>query len=1190
MTQGPWSVKGIDAKARSAAREGAQVRGVTLGQYLNSLLLDDRPAGIDAIQVGDLRASDAAPDDMRRMSIEIDLLSQRLEAAQTRSARTLSGVDKSILGLIGKVDLANKAQLGGLERVARALTDIETTQTALRGRIDTLESQGRPGQTLEALRALETSLARLAGAVAERSDGLERDQANFRDLFEQKVANISDRVDDVSRTLDSAVNSAVSNAVRSSSNGLTDRVDQIEAQMSASERRMDGALGRITDAASRFELFETKAERAASETTWRMERALESTATRSRALSKDLLDRVDSIEEKTRDAVGELGQAVARITERLGRAERKNETAIHSLERSVSDFDDKLGRAGPSGASDTVAEIKAAFQQRLDTLVDDLSRPIHAVRADVERRVEEALRSNQPEKIDRLERSIRHIQDQLEQSESRQVGAIEAMSAQIDRMSRAVDERLRSVEGRPDDRSIDDVRREMMRLADNIEARLDAAETTDRLAAGSIESLRQDVGRIDQSVNQRIQASERQSAAAITSVGDQVAVVAERLQRRHDESIQRLGARLDDVSGAPDAAEDFNRFAEKFDERVRDSERRSAEAIGQIGEQVARVADRLQTQHQESLRVIEGRLAESGRTHETRLADALADMSRRLDEIGDQSSASLGPVRNTVSSIARRLASLEDGAPASLGPPPFAPSASPSSSSDAYLVIDDLGGAGAPASHGLDLDDSRDIVGVEPPPFSHGGDTDLFSEESVFPSSSHESDVVPANAIDDLVDTDDMLLQPPPYANDFVVDLPPDDPADRPPLDYLAEARRAAIQGRRVPIEAAHAAASRKGVGRGPLVASAALALAVAGGGAWTVMRGKQEAVTDSFTRLDPSSPVAAEGDPAAAASDLFGDAPAPPLVEVAAPEIPEPTEPTATGAKAVAVELFEETSLVTRPVARPSPVITPTLADAVESGDPVALYDQALDLLQTGEKGRGVRLMKEAAGKGLVMAQYWLAKLYEKGEGVPRDMAASRSWTEKAAIGGNAKAMHDLAVFYAEGDSGPQSYAAAVEWFRQASDLGLVDSQYNLAVLYEQGLGLSQDPAEAAFWFEIAGRSGDPDGARRARDLLTAIPAAEAEQIRRRARAFNPRAVIARANGEFGRRPWDTASPAQISEAQRLLEQLGYRPGVPDGQTGARTVEAIRAFERDKGLPVTGEASVPLLRQLHAATLNSSG
>jgi localization factor PodJL len=221
-------------------------------------------------------------------------------------------------------------------------------------------------------------------------------------------------------------------------------------------------------------------------------------------------------------------------------------------------------------------------------------------------------------------------------------------------------------------------------------------------------------------------------------------------------------------------------------------------------------------------------------------------------------------------------------------------------------------------------------------------------------------------------------------------------------------------------------------------------------------------------------------------------------------------------------------------------------------------------------------------------MAEYRLAKLYEKGEGVPRDMAQSRAWTEKAAIGGNAKAMHDLAVFYAEGDAGSQSYAAAVEWFRQASDHGLVDSQYNLAVLYEQGLGLTQDKDEAAYWFEVSGRAGDQDAQRRARGLFADMPAAKAEQIKRRARAFAPKPNIARANGDFGRRAWDVASPAQIAETQRLLDRLGYNPGTSDGKMTAKTGDAIRAFEKDNELPITGEASVSLLRQMRTATLNS--
>ena len=42
MTQsGPWSVKGIDHRAREAAREAARDEGMTLGEYLNRLLLEE---------------------------------------------------------------------------------------------------------------------------------------------------------------------------------------------------------------------------------------------------------------------------------------------------------------------------------------------------------------------------------------------------------------------------------------------------------------------------------------------------------------------------------------------------------------------------------------------------------------------------------------------------------------------------------------------------------------------------------------------------------------------------------------------------------------------------------------------------------------------------------------------------------------------------------------------------------------------------------------------------------------------------------------------------------------------------------------------------------------------------------------------------------------------------------------------
>jgi localization factor PodJL len=1064
------------------------------------------------------------------MSSEIDLLSRKLEEAQARSSRAVSGIDKSILSLMGKMEASGKAQLGGLERVTRAMSEIESTQAALRSRIDLLEADQGAGPTLQALKTLESSLGNLAHTLQERMGAVEQDQAQFRSLFDEKV-------DGFTRSIDSAV----TNAIRNTSTSLAGRIDEMEQQMSSAERRMEGALGRITDAASRFEAFETKAERTFTDASWKMERALETNLNRSRQMSKEVLERVESIEEKTREAVSNLSDTVGRITDRLSRAERKTDTALHVLERSIGEIDEKLERGGRGPSAQDFEHIQALFQKRLDSLAEDLSRPIHALRADVEKRLEEVMRSGNanPERIERLERALRQAQDHIQVSEARQADAVEAMSAQVERLSRAVDDRLRAVEARGDSKSIEDVRREMMKLADTIDARI----------GGAMDSVRGDIGRLNTSVDDRIQALEKSSAAALDAVGEQVAVVAERLQKRHDESIKHLNTRIDEsrVESRQLDTADIDRLADRLDERVKESERRSAEAIGQIGEQVARVADRLQNQQIESVRMFETRLADSGRTHETRLNDMMAEMQRRMDEIGEQSHANLGPVHKTISSIARRLENVEDAPKRAKTPITFGQREAPPLAEE-FVILEDMGPAAELVEEG-----SSGIVGVDPPPFDSAADAELFTEGQPNPADGAAAE--PVKSVEDLLETDDVVLASGSEA--------PFDPLLDAPPSFLDRARRAARENRAP-------AAGRKGIGKGPLIASAALAVAVAGGGVLTVMRGKQESRPDDFAKLDPAAPAVAA--PAAGAeTDLFGDSAAP--TASASPEL-------------TASDLFDTSAAGAAKAAPPKPPETSviTLEQAVRNGDPVALYDYAVELLQTGEKPRAVQMLREAAGRGLVMADYRLAKLYEKGEGVPRDIAAARSWTEKAAIGGNVKAMHDLAVFYAEGDAGPQSYAAAVEWFRQAADLGLVDSQYNLAVLYEQGLGLTQDRAEAAFWFEVAGRAGDQDGARRARAMLSDLPATQAEQIKRRARTFTAKTPIARANGELGQRPWDAASPAQVSEVQRLLEQLGYSPGPADGKTSAATQNAIRAFESDNELPLTGQPSVTLLRKLRTS------
>ncbi len=162
-----------------------------------------------------------------------------------------------------------------------------------------------------------------------------------------------------------------------------------------------------------------------------------------------------------------------------------------------------------------------------------------------------------------------------------------------------------------------------------------------------------------------------------------------------------------------------------------------------------------------------------------------------------------------------------------------------------------------------------------------------------------------------------------------------------------------------------------------------------------------------------------------------------------------------------------------------------------------------------------------------LAMAQYRLAKVYERGEGVPADLTIARQWTERAAGAGNRRAMHDLGVYFARGEGAPLDEAAAFRWFRQAAELGVADSQYNLGVLYQQGRGVNASASEALFWFMVAARQGDQDAGARATALEAQLAPQQVEQARARAQAFRPRASSAVANGEFGVRAWNSRPAA---------------------------------------------------------------
>jgi localization factor PodJL len=153
-------------------------------------------------------------------------------------------------------------------------------------------------------------------------------------------------------------------------------------------------------------------------------------------------------------------------------------------------------------------------------------------------------------------------------------------------------------------------------------------------------------------------------------------------------------------------------------------------------------------------------------------------------------------------------------------------------------------------------------------------------------------------------------------------------------------------------------------------------------------------------------------------------------------------------------------------------------------AGNPIALTILGLRALDgTGQPVNlpdAVKFLTQASEKGQAVAQYRLGTLYERGQGVPADGARAAHWYELAANQGNRKAMHNLAVSHASGAAGRKNMAEAARWFAKAAALGLSDSQFNLAVLYERGDGVPQSLLDAYKWYSIAAAAGDSESKQR--------------------------------------------------------------------------------------------------------------
>ncbi len=268
-------------------------------------------------------------------------------------------------------------------------------------------------------------------------------------------------------------------------------------------------------------------------------------------------------------------------------------------------------------------------------------------------------------------------------------------------------------------------------------------------------------------------------------------------------------------------------------------------------------------------------------------------------------------------------------------------------------------------------------------------------------------------------------------------------------------------------------------------------------------------------------------------------------------------------------------------------------LREAAEAGDPKAIFEVGSRYAE----GRGVKSDMKAAAKwyekaadlGLAPAQYRIGNFYEKGIGVERDIAKAKTWYQMAAEQGNASAMHNLAVLFAMGADGAADNDSAGRWFQKAAELGVKDSQFNLGILSAKGVGMPQSLEEAYKWFALVAKSGDRDAATKRDEIANALRPEQLQRARAATELWKAKPVNAETNTVAIPDAWresdaKTASvdmKKAVRNIQAILNKNGYDAGQPDGVMGAKTKQAIAAFQKANGMDATGEVNEEVVRKL---------
>ncbi|PKP81022.1 MAG: hypothetical protein CVT79_12140 [Alphaproteobacteria bacterium HGW-Alphaproteobacteria-18] len=1219
---GPWSVKGIDQRAREAAREAAMAEGITLGEYLNRLLMSAEESHYEEMRspyegpsYGNPSYRNPPPPPRSEYRGEprpqqdaasaLERLSRRIEATEARSTLAITGIDHTVLGLVARIQNAEQTSAAVAGHVEGLIDEMRETHEALQSKVRRMEQDETGKQNLEALKALEAALGKLANHVYEEAELTQNEALAIKGRVESGFSEVIERVEGID-----------TRAQRS----LSETAARIDRAVEQAEQRAEGVTRHLSERMGKLEsdVREQTSQLEAEIKSRVDDLELQTAARLSDAQKAD--ERLGAVEEDVSGALSSMEATLLRVQERLNRAETTTDTALKGLESTFASLDERIDAVAKTVDPELADRLRKEFDARFEDITQLVRSTVDTARMELAGEITRA--AEQDAETESLLRS--------------EIGELKA--------------RLAEVEARDPEELTAGVREEIERLGSTVSERIDA---------------------LAEHIETRLEESELSSAEAIEQVGEQVTVAAVRLQKRQDEALSALAQDIEATRKATDAR--LSDALAGVSERLEDIHSQSSESLSPMQRAIAALASRLESLEAFTLPpgtdlpppalTPEAPLSYTGEDDTNPYAEAEAALPAADED--DEAAFEAGVPEVSFEDL---IVSDED-AGFNTG---FDDWDQPTGSSAPPAVIEDED----EAPYGADFEAIRaaverlstvntqneaqaaaeaEITGSETgedmfeDAFENDFAEDDFTERlpEAVGSDIRAEDYDPLAELagleearseareSDIFDDDDGAAA---FIAETKTDLTDQDEAglidtldnaatdrDAETSDYIARARRAALaaadtqsKSRRTP--ASPPKESGRGSHRTPLlIAASAAVLTGAAAGGYIYLRGKQphdpSLAGPVNTYVDPifaSAPPAEESiDTFAAMNDLAG-------FEAMMSEAAEEDELFDSAAGAIEEDIFgkpaddtgaeaarQDTSAI-RTASADAPTIaslTPqpsagyppipavvTVESEANAGNAIAQYQLAQSFLTQNDLDAAVPLLRRAALKGAAPAQYDLGKLHEQGIGVDQDLIQARSLIAQAAEAGHVGAMYDLALFMAEGEGGSLDEQGAVDWFRKAADHGFMDAQYNLGVMFAEGIGAEQDLAEALYWFELASRKGDSGATLEVRNVSGRLPPETVREVMEAADVWSALPSIALANGRFGAQRWNTGHPLQVQAVQTALSRLGYLSSEADGVLGPQTANAIREYQRSEGLSVSGTVTPELIERLNTGASNRRG